>query len=203
VEHNGLCRMEPSGTMEDPQDSRSSQSVSETSIRHSLGFGIVAEYVGIHLLLNPGAASGVLAGVTRCFGIHGLITTMPAVSGEEPNGFFAQAPPVCTEFIEQNRTEHHVAVFATLAGLDVDHHPSAINVADLQASQLRVPNAGSVEGHEDRSMKWCAGRIDELRHFFLTENRGHTTVARISLRQRKGSTYIGIPSLNYANKSIP
>src|SRR6266446_4533262 len=30
----------------------------------------------------------------------------------------------------------------------------------------------------------------------------HSTVARISLRQRKPSTYIGIPSPNYANKSI-
>jgi hypothetical protein len=42
VKHNGLCRMEPSGTMEDPQDSRSFQSVSELQfgiIRHSLGFG--------------------------------------------------------------------------------------------------------------------------------------------------------------------
>jgi hypothetical protein len=60
------------------------------------------------------------------FGINELITTMPAVSGEKPNGFFAQAPPVCTEFLEQNGTEHHVAVFATLATLDVNHHPSAI-----------------------------------------------------------------------------
>jgi hypothetical protein len=39
-------------------------------------------------------ASGVPAGVKR-FGINELITTMPAVSGEKPNGFFAQAPPVC------------------------------------------------------------------------------------------------------------
>jgi hypothetical protein len=37
VKHNGLCRMEPSGTMEDPQDSRSFQSVSE------LQFGIVSD----------------------------------------------------------------------------------------------------------------------------------------------------------------
>jgi hypothetical protein len=57
---------------------------------------------------------------------------MPTVSGEEPNGFFAQAPPVRAEFIEQNGTEHHVAVLATLAALDVNHHPSAVNVADLQ-----------------------------------------------------------------------
>ena len=37
VKHNGLCRMEPSGTMEDPQDSRSFQGVSE------LQFGIVSD----------------------------------------------------------------------------------------------------------------------------------------------------------------
>jgi len=49
----------------------------------------VAEYVGIHLLLDPRTASGVLAGVARRFSIDGLITTMPAVSGEKPNGFFA------------------------------------------------------------------------------------------------------------------
>jgi hypothetical protein len=89
--------------------------------------------VRIHLLLNTGTASGVLAGVTRCLRIHGLIATMPAVSGEEPNGFFAQAPPVCTELFKQNGTKHHIAVFATFAGLDVDHHPSAINVAGLKA----------------------------------------------------------------------
>jgi len=34
------------------------------------------------------------------------------------------------------------------------------------------PEHGCIEGHEDSSMKWCASRIDELRYFFLTENRG-------------------------------
>jgi hypothetical protein len=61
---------------------------------------------------------------------------------------------------------------SSLAAKDVNHHPSAINVADLQASQLRVPNTGGIEGHEDRSMKWRASRIDELGYFFLTENGG-------------------------------
>jgi hypothetical protein len=37
VKHNGLCHMEPSGTIEDPQDSRSFQGVSE------LQFGIVSD----------------------------------------------------------------------------------------------------------------------------------------------------------------
>jgi len=132
----------------------------------------VTEHVGIHLFLHAGTASSVLAGVTRRFRMDGLITTMPTVSGEEPNGFFAQASPVCAEFFEQNGTEHHVAVLAPLATLNVNHHPLAIDVADFQASQLRIPNSGGIQGHENSSMKRCAGCIDKLRHFFLAENRG-------------------------------
>ncbi len=101
-------------------------------------------------------------------GIDGPSTGVPTITGKQPGaGFFPQAPPVCAEFVEQNGTEHYVTVLATLAALDVNHHPSAINVADLQASQLRVPNTGGIEGHEDSSMKWCASRIDELGYFFL------------------------------------
>src|SRR4029077_8066713 len=113
------------------------------------------------------------AGVTRGLGIDGPSTGVPAITGKQPQtGFFAPSSPVCAEFVEQNGTEHYVTVLATLAALDVNHHPSAINVADFQARQLRVPNPGGIEGHEDSSMKWCASRIDELGHFFLTENGG-------------------------------
>ena len=133
----------------------------------------VTEQVGIHTLRNSGTAGGILAGVAWGLGIDGPSTGVPAITGKQPGaGFFPQAPPVCAELVEQNGTEHYVAVLATLATLDVNHHPSAINVADLQASQLRVPNTGGIEGHEDSSMKWCASRIDELGHFFLTGNGG-------------------------------
>ena len=133
----------------------------------------VTEHVGIHLLLNPGAAGGILAGVARGLRIHGLIATVPAISGKQPDtGFFAQPPPVCAEFFEQDGTKHHVAILATFAALDVDHHPLAIDVADLQASQLGVANAGGVEGHEHGSIKGSRSGIDELRYFFLTENGG-------------------------------
>jgi hypothetical protein len=93
----------------------------------------VTEHVGIHLLLNAGAAGGVLTSVTRRFGIDGLIAAVPAVAGEQPYGFSAQALPVRAELIEQDGTEHHVAVLATLAALDVNHHTPAIDVADLEA----------------------------------------------------------------------
>ena len=42
----------------------------------------VAEHVGIHLLLNPGAAGGILASVVRGLGIHGVIAAVPAIAGK-------------------------------------------------------------------------------------------------------------------------
>ena len=121
----------------------------------------VTEHVGIHLFLDPSTTGSVLAGMPWGFRIDGLITAMPAVPGKEPDGFSSQAPPVCAEFVEQNGTEHHVAVLATLAALDVNHHASAIDVADLEACQFRIPNTRGVEGHEDSAMERSASRIDE------------------------------------------
>jgi hypothetical protein len=87
---------------------------------------------GIHFLLNPGTAGSVLAGVARGLGSDGLIAAVPAVAGEQPDaGFSAQMSPVRAEFVEQNGAEHQVAVLATFAALDVDHHSSAIDIADL------------------------------------------------------------------------
>ena len=103
---------------------------------------------GYTRLLNPGAASGMLASVAGSLGIHGVIAAVPAVAWKQPDaGFFAQPPPVRAQFFEQHRAEHHVAVLATFAALNVENHALAIDVADLQASQLCVPHTGRVEGH--------------------------------------------------------
>src|SRR5258707_13561226 len=117
--------------------------------------------MGIHLLLDPGTAGGNLAGVAWGLGIDGPSTGVPAITGKQPGaGFFPQAPPVGTEFVEQNGTEHYVAALATLAAWDVNHHPSAINVADLQASHPPVPNTGGIEGHGDSCVKGWADRTE-------------------------------------------
>ena len=65
-----------------------------------------------------------------------------------------------------------VAVFAAFAALDVNHHSSAVNVADLQTSQLRIPYPGRVESHEYGAVKRGGSGVDELCYFFLAENRG-------------------------------
>ena len=61
---------------------------------------------------------------------------------------FCAASPVRAEFVEQDRTEHHIPVLATLAALYVNHHPLAIDVGDLQVSQLSVANSAAVKRHQ-------------------------------------------------------
>ncbi|SRR6266851_4090698 len=140
-----------------------------------VGGEAVTKHVGIHLLLNAGTVGGILASVARGFGIHGLIAAVPAISWKQPDtGSFTQLPPVRAEFFEQDRAEQHVAILATLAALDVENHALAVHVADLQASQLRVPNPSGVESHEHGAIKGSRSGVDELRYFFLTENGGQT-----------------------------
>src|SRR5713226_6910416 len=103
-----------------------------------------------------------LAGVARGLGIHGLIAAVPAIAGKQPDtGSVAQPAPVRAQFVEQNRAEHHVAILATLATLDVKNHALAVHVADLQASQLRVANASGIESHEHGAIKGSRSGVDE------------------------------------------
>ena len=52
-----------------------------TGFQH-VGGEAVTEHVGIHLLLDTGTASGVLAGVTRRFAVDRLVAAVPGVAGK-------------------------------------------------------------------------------------------------------------------------
>ena len=69
---------------------------------------------------------------------------MPAVAGKEPLLRLApESTPVGAQRIEQLRAEHAIAVLAALALPDMNHHPLAVDVADLRlaASARRAPVA--------------------------------------------------------------
>jgi hypothetical protein len=57
-----------------------------------------------------------------------------------------------SEYCEQSRREHHLAVFVSFALADADDHPTAIDVGDLQGHDLRDTESGGVGGHEDGTM---------------------------------------------------
>jgi hypothetical protein len=46
----------------------------------------------------------------------------------------------------------HIAISASLAALDVNHHALTVDVADFQASQLRVADSGGVERHQQDAL---------------------------------------------------
>ena len=81
-----------------------------------------------------------------------------------------QAAPVCAEFLQQFGAEHDVAVFASFAALNVDHHSLAVDVADFQVGQLGAAESGGISGHQQHAVKRRFRGVDQLRDFFLAED---------------------------------
>ncbi len=86
-------------------------------------------------------------------------------------GLSLQAAPVLTQYFEQFWAEHDIAIFAALAALDVNHHALAVDVADFQVCQFSASYSGGVERHQQSALERSQSCVDELRDFFLAENR--------------------------------
>src|SRR3984893_1403468 len=131
----------------------------------------VAQRVGMDGFLDARTLDSLLASVPRCFRIDGLITVVPTVAWKQPcAGLFRQVPPVLAQFLEQFWTEHHIAISASLAALNVNHHALAVDVTDFQVCQLGIPYSGGVERHQQNAMVGSGRRIDESRHFLLAQD---------------------------------
>jgi hypothetical protein len=92
---------------------------------------------------------------------------------------------VFAQGLKQPGTERDVPIASTLALLDVQHHPPAVDVGDLQPAQLSPAYAGRIERHHHRTMHQVAGRIDQTGHFFLAEH-GRQTLVLLRKRDRIG-----------------
>jgi hypothetical protein len=98
--------------------------------------------------------------------------SVPAISGKQPDpGWPPQAAPVCAEFLQQFGAEHDVAVFASFAALNVDDHPLAVDIADLQVGQFGAAESGCVSGHQQHAVKRCVRPVDQLRDFLAEDHR--------------------------------
>jgi hypothetical protein len=106
------------------------------------------------------------------FRIDGLISAVPAIAWKQlGNRSLAQTVTMGTEFFEQLRAEHDIAILASLATLDANHHPLAVDIAGFQVCQFRATCSGGLEGHQQSAMVRSQSRVDELGNFFLTEDR--------------------------------
>src|SRR5262249_3256617 len=104
------------------------------------------------------------------FGRDRTTSGMPAVAGEQPVGRLVPEPaPVDAEGIEQLGAEHDVAILASLASPDMDEHPLAVDIADLQVGHLRAACASGIKRHEQDAMKGDSSRLDQTSDLLLAE----------------------------------
>src|ERR1035438_3246178 len=109
---------------------------------------------------------------------------MPAVAGEEPLlGLAPESAPVDAQFFEQLRAEHDIAVLAALAFPDMDHHPLAVDVADLQVGRFRAACAGGIERHQKDAMKGGIRGFNQSRNLLLADR-----ARRIAAIRRAGAS---------------
>src|SRR5271157_5739609 len=96
---------------------------------------------------------------------------MRTIAGEEPR-LGLQSAPVLAQGSQQDGAEHDVPILAALTTLDVDDHPLAIDVGDLQASRFSAACSGSVEGHQQNALEGSGGGVNEWGDLRLAQHRG-------------------------------
>src|SRR5215471_10688340 len=98
------------------------------------------------------------------FACHGL---GPIVAWEEPGAWFIPLP-ILPEQCQQPRREHDTAITPTFPLPDAEHHASTIDIGDLEVTEFRDAQAGSIEGHQNGTRFEAAGSLEQGRHFGLT-----------------------------------
>jgi hypothetical protein len=130
--------------------------------------GSVAQRVDSDVLAQVGCVSGLNADP-----VHGPVGDVAArdLSRKKPIAR-SRNSPVVTEEVEQSGREHHVAIFASLALADMDHHALAVDVLDTQSHDFRKPEAGSIGGHENDTVLDADDGSKEPSHLVEAEDGG-------------------------------
>jgi hypothetical protein len=124
------------------------------------------------LLLNAGAGGRRPADVP--YGLVGdgpLDVAIADLAGEQIDAGLLPSPVVAQGF-EQLRRQGHVTIAHPLTPLDMDDHALAVDIAHLQQSRLGAAHAGGIEQHQEHAMHAVRRRLDQPRHFVLTEHGG-------------------------------
>src|ERR1039458_129591 len=131
----------------------------------------VAQGMGMDVLVfKTGAFGGLLTGNPENLGGDRMTRCVPSVAGKQPIGGLAFQPaPVDPQSIEQLGAEHDIAVLASLAAANMNDHPLAVDIADLEVGHFCATCARGIEGHQQNAMKGKLCRVDQARHFVLAQ----------------------------------
>ena len=122
-------------------------------------------------VLKASPFCGNLAGSPEDLGGDRVTCRVPTVAGKEPLLRLAsEAVPVDAQRIEQLRAEHDIAVLGSLASPDMNHHPLAVDVADLEVGCLCATCPSGIKRHQQDAVKRGICRVDQACHFLLAEH---------------------------------
>src|ERR1017187_10167997 len=103
---------------------------------------------------NAGAFSSFATGVPAYPGTDRIVGGMPLAAWKQPCNRFAGQPAIMlSQFVEQMGAEHHVAVLAARAVMNMEDHALAIDIGEFQACQLGPPYSGGIERHQNGAVK--------------------------------------------------
>src|SRR4051812_33446308 len=92
----------------------------------------VPQSVRMNVSAEPGTFGGFPARLPHHFAADWPLARMPAVAGEQPGlRPSPEATPILTKCIQQDRAQHHIAIFTALSTPDMNDHSLTINIADL------------------------------------------------------------------------
>jgi hypothetical protein len=125
----------------------------------------VSKGMGMDVLVcETGAFGGRLTRRPEDLGGDRIACSVPSIAGKQPVSRLAPKPaPVDTQFVEQLRARHDIAVLASFAFPYMDDHPLAVDVADLQTGRFCAPRAGGIKRHQQDAVKGECCRVNQTR----------------------------------------
>jgi hypothetical protein len=101
---------------------------------------------------------------------HGCVDRMLAITpGKQPVHGSRQSP-IETQDAEQLRRQHDVAVAVSLALLDADDHPAAVDVPDLEARSFGSAQSGRIRRGQRGTRLQARYRFEKAHDFIGTQH---------------------------------
>ena len=87
----------------------------------------------------------------------------------EQIGLGLHPAPVLAQSLQKLRGQQNIAIAAALALMDMNDHAFAVDVGDLQVTQLGPAQPGCIQRHQHGAMHQVPSRINQPRDLFRTE----------------------------------
>ena len=105
---------------------------------------------------DAGGLRGLVAGQPDGVRTDGYVCA-PALQGSREKIVFGFHPAeVDAQGLEQCWTEWHLAIAATFALLNANHHALAVDVVNFEPAQFRPPHGSGIQSHDQGAVKEVA-----------------------------------------------